>query len=251
MKTKIILHALHLLLFLSCTIKITKICGILDKNVDLIYINGQDVLISTMNIGRLAVSATREKNLLKLRVLVQNISNNRINVEPERIKIKGIKNKSHKIIDLKVWNPDKYIESLKMNQSIALSLMAIGGALRTASAGKSTTFSNSTGYIGNSVIQLNTYQTTIDNDKRNQVLKETAKELMSTKNRFDYENQILEMSLLKKHTLFTGDIIEGYVLVKNENEEYFEMSEESIIAYLIEIPFGDEIHRFKFKVIKY
>lgn len=240
-----------LLILISCTTQIIKLNGIAENNNDLIYFHGQDVLISTKKISRVALSAKKENNLIKLRVLIQNISNERLNVFPEKIKIRGVKNNSSAIVDLKVYNPEKYIETIKANQSIALSLMALGGAFKAAYAGKTTTYSNATGYIGNSTINLNTYQTTIDYDKKNQVMQETTNNLISAKNKFDFQNMVIEMSLLRKHTLFSGDILEGYVLAEKKDEGYFTMDEESFFAYVIEIPLGEELHIFKFKLSKF
>lgn len=248
-----------LLLSCGCAASITNLVGMPpeDSPDDLIYVDGNDVLMSTKAETQASVMAQKRggergyyegsATWLKLRVCIQNISDHRVNVFPDSVKVRAM-DKYLSGEDMRVYSPKKYMEKISMQQSITYGLMAAGKIMGTAlsTAGETKTRSTTTGYIGNSTINLSTSERSIDYSKREDAHRQDAAELREAGRGMAEAYTRIEMALLKKHTLFPGDVIEGDVFAKLE----YVPGKEVVpwITFAIRIRVGEDLHKFAFQV---
>ena len=128
-----------------------------------------------------------------------------------------------------VYKADKYLKKLKRAQAWKRFSMALNAALQSYNAGTSTT----TGTVGNQSVYLETD----DPAKKALVDKQNREEIQKYQRQAAILNASVENGLVKRNTLSAGYYIEGNVMVKYKKTNRF----------FINVPFGNETHRFKFR----
>ena len=152
-----------------------------------------------------------------------------------------------KTVQFKVYSADEYLKKMRKAQGWNIALMAIGGAFEANAAGTrtSTTTSNTsaniygsdgTSYTGSA----STYSTTTTRDRaaEAEVKARNRDEINTTAEQYKQINAATERGLLKVHTLFPDQSIEGTIIVK--------MNKMYAAKFVVNIPAGLDMHTITF-----
>ena len=136
------------------------------------------------------------------------------------------------ITNLDVWSSDEYIRKVNRSQTWAMALMGFAEGLSTASAGYSTTTTNSyysgnayaygsRGYVSGGYSGTSTsYTSTYDANAAYQARVLSQKRMADFSYSMAEEQEIKELGYLKRNTIYPGETISGYVHIKRIRGEY-------------------------------
>ncbi len=210
-----------------------------NDNMDVIYHEGKPVALSfgeETTVGLYCIKTT--DNELLLHVLYTNESSEkRITVIPEDIKIYGVDKQLQKK-QLKVYSAKEYLRKMQRKQNWATVALAVAGAMEAEEAAKSTSTTSAyvTGSGGYAYGSATTQ--TYDASKKAEVEARNRAEIAKTQQQYALINTAVEQGLIKSHTLFPEQRIEGNVMVK------FKKSYSN--RFIIKIPIGKEVHTIIF-----
>jgi hypothetical protein len=205
--TKMILCALlALLLFGSCGAPSMRLHPTLIADQEALFVNGRELVISQGSSSNVAMHALRKGQDLVLKVVYENTSRDEtITVRPQALRITGFDPKGE-AVDLHVYSPEEVMQRRESAQAWAMALQGVAAGLESYNTGE-------------------TSQRTQDNIEK-------------TAQGFARSNANTEQKLLKSHTLFPGDFLNGNVRANATNLGN---------RFDIVVPLGDDLHSFQFK----
>ena len=225
----------------SCAPATYRFTPQVNNEVELFYLDGNEVAKSTKDNSSVSVFASRtDSKELVLFVEYKNLSNKNINAIPEQIKVTGY-NPENETNILKTYSSKEYIRKLQKKQAWAMALQGLGQAMESYNAGSSTSTTTTTGSVYG---DLNLYgsststTTTYDYGKQAEANARNRAELEKTAAEFEEIQNATEQGLLKANTLAPNTFVSGGVMIKlkgNYNKKYE-----------VSIPFGTETHRIVF-----
>lgn len=143
------------------------------------------------------------------------------------------------VTNLEVWSSDEYIRKVNRSQAWAAALMGFAEGLSTASAGYSTSTTNSyysgsaygTGGYGSYSGSSTSYTRTYNAGAAYQAQVLSQRRMAEFSNAMAEEKEIKELGYLKRNTIYPGETISGYVHVKRIRGKYvqFNINIESVI----------------------
>lgn len=148
-----------------------------------------------------------------------------VNISANSIDLKGI------ITDLEVWSSDQYLKKVNRAQTWAAILMGVSEGLSAASAGYSTSTTNtyhsgsvythgSNGHAHSNYSGISTsYTRTYDAGAAYQASVLSQKRMADFGNAMIEEQKIKKLGYLKKNTIYPGETISGYVHIKRVKGE--------------------------------
>ena len=154
----------------------------------------------------------------------------RIDVIPEDISVMGYTVNNHHY-PLKVYSPDEYMVKERNVQEWALGLQAVSGVLAAQGAGQST--STISGSYGGTSFFAQTR--TKDGAAVANELARQKEELQQNAENYAHINTTTESRLLKAHTVFNEQIVDGIVIVKLSRRSY-----DSYYKFIITVPWVEE-----------
>lgn len=197
------------------------------------YLDGDEVLLSEKSYTTVAIlGGKNQAKEIELTLLILNISQERVDVIPDDIKVIGI-NSYGKHEELDVILPEQILKKIKNQNKINLITQAMYGFVAALNAGKNTT--SVSGNVGNTPFSgtVKTY----DYFKQYEAGILVNDELTNMKNAQESFFNIIKQSLLKKHSLFPNQQLVGSVMVKFK----------PMVEYIVEVPLGVDTHVFRFK----
>ncbi len=187
------------------------------------YYNDHEIAVSNKQNSDILLYGQESdtQNDLFFHLVCINKSSNRIDVMPDKIKVFGF-DKENKSKSLKVFTSREYIANIQTDHAWSMTFQALAGAVNAYQAGKSVTV----GSKGASV--------TYDYGKAQYISQIEQNKLANQAEQNNVQINDLEQRLIKKHSLFAGESIEGDFVVSGE----YVYSKK----YLVEIPLKDEKH---------
>lgn len=239
--------ALALLPMAGCA-RLYKLSPERDAHTDRIFIAGDEWAVVEDSHARVAISGEKVTGSeIYLKLSVTNKSEKRVDVLPDEIRVWAHEDAGKR--PLKVWSPDRYMATLRGNQTMSLAILSFANALSSADEGKKTITSTTTG--GSQSTTYGSHDTKYTRERYGEktvtvvddpAAREAARERdrrqiqeLDEQNRS--QNQRLEAALLKATTLFKGDRIEGVAIVDAADAA----------LYTVSVVLGENIYRVRFR----
>lgn len=208
----------------------------LENEHQVILYDGKELVISKLEKTDIVVfGGIISANDLAIHVYVKNKSNEPINVYPGKITVFG-RNDKNIMWAFKNVDYREYMAKIQRQQSLALALLGLAGALQAQSAGYATTTTNIFDSKGNSISAVsNTY----DASKQAAAANQNAAQINMLAQCYQNTNAQVNTMLLKSNTLFPEMEIEGIVI--------FEINSLYTQKIVLSVNLDDEIHRIEFE----
>jgi len=196
---------LVLILFYGCASTITPALYIPEQNngIKLIYRNGNPFAFGKNDSISFFVSIEPEvvvgKQYMRAWILLKNHSQNEMLIEPE--KVASIKIPDVDSVLLQPYSPYVILKDIDDKKASEMILQTIGGIVNSVTV-QPTTVQSSNG---------DTYQINDVNQKQKEILKETAASNNATEIMYEMYKSSINSGILKKHTLFPGESVNGYI----------------------------------------
>ena len=183
----------------------------LSEGQEIVYVDGYEAITEKVYVAEDAGFAVNifgytTNSVLVLQLFYGNATDQAINVLPDHITIKGVSETETALV--KVWEANEYIRKVKQQQSTALILQAVAGALEASQAGKSTTSSYGSYYGSNGYGSYRgTYSghsTTYDSSKVAEASARNTANLAAQARANENNLAYLNAVLLKRTTLVAG-----------------------------------------------
>ena len=218
----------------------------LSKDQTVVYIEGYEAITEKVYLAddgdfTVSIFGYTGKDVLILSLFYGNATNQAINVLPDQVIVEGVSDTKTELV--KVWEANKYIRKIKLNQNISLILQAFAGALEASRAGKSTTntygsYYGSTGY-GSYSGRYSGYSITSDSSKVAEVNARNTANIAAQARANEKNLAYLDAVLLKRTTLAANSYIAGVVYCDRELFSQYEIT----------VPFGNRLFFFSFKLM--
>ncbi len=219
--------------------------GLYDKNL-YVYADGYSLVFSNINeiiVGIVGYEIAVDEVLFVVNII--NRSNSNITIIPDALKVYGENDNQTEWNQLYVYTENEYSKKLDEQFKRQKGLMFFVAGMAAYNASTSTTTSNS--YTSGSISDdsgnrysgsalTSTTSKTYDPSKSTEIYNN----VYANEDRLRTQYQDQKTFQLKKHTLFPNDEKAGGVIVKKDVD--------AISRYLIEVPIGNDVHRFWFKV---
>jgi hypothetical protein len=208
-----------------------------DKNVEMVYIQGEEVGVSDMSGSRVAFYGMKEKKTLEMFVFVKNYSDKDVNVIPENIEIYKVGEDGSRS-QIKTYEPNEYIRLLQRQHNTALMFSALGKAMEDINAGESTSTVSGTGSDAYGTYTYGGTVTTTDYGEKARANSENNAQISQEARQAELLRTSVKNGLLLKTTLFPDAYISGNVMFKYKSGSKF----------IMKVPVGDEIHEVWFTI---
>jgi len=206
-----------------------------------LYHDDLEIPVSKKGVSTIAVWGEQiKRDMIRISIMYYNNGNELINIFPDEIKVYGYPYINGELKQLHILSTAETIQLLEKQKKRLTLLYAFASGFANADAGESVSTSKSYGtaytsdgeYLSGSVT---THTKTIDYDKKAEAIEQDAKVYSSIDNLYeDKEKDILKRNTIAPGTFITGDRIFKIIPGKISKR------------YMIEIPFGNNIHRFWF-----
>ena len=194
-----------------------------NRNMETLYVSGREVVwshdqhTSIALYGELISTGKGWANIILHMIYINHTENSRMDANPELIRVFGY-NKKNTRKEIKVYSPEEYVLRMKNLANIALTFQAVAVGLQN--------------YCD---LQLSNNNVSFAALKFSNALDRAQME--RTAEMYSQMIESTEYGLLKRHTLFPGEAIEGNVMVLSESS-FRE-------KYHILVPFGEDRHVFE------
>jgi len=210
------------------------------NDIEIVFLEGNEVALSVKDSTAVAIFGQKNaNNELYLYVAYKNKSvHQKANAIPSDIVVYGINEIGSKK-QFQTYSAYEYLKRMKSQQAIVLGLQAAAGIVESTNSAQSTTYTSGT-YSSSDGTSLSgsSVSTTYDYSKQAEVDARNQKDLQESIQQYKKVNSATEQGLIKKTTLFPGQMIEGYVVVKMDN--YYSK------GFLINVPIGQDVHEYRF-----
>ncbi len=196
--------------------------------VSVVYINGLAVAVSRLEKSAVGVAVDGEQgNTVFLRVAYRNNSDAPLLAQPESIELRG-RDYDGAYVSGTVYDPDRYIESLRTADSLSQAIASLGAALFPS--GPPQTAFNMSGPDGFYWGTITDYGAQAQAQQRQQL------ELQRQAAAQALQREQLSRAMLRTTTVFPGQAVEGLVVV---------VAPKAPVITVV-VPFGDEVHELQF-----
>jgi len=239
--TKYISICTLIIFIFSCASTTYRFTPVSNNEIELFYLDGNEVAISTKDNSIISIYADRKDSKeLILYLEYKNLSDKNMNAVPEEIKVEAYNDEGEQKL-LKTYSSKEYIKKIEKKQAWAMAMQGLAKGLESYNAGSSTSTTTTTGSVSG---DLNLYgsststTTTYDYGKQAEANARNRKELEETAKVFEEIKNSTEQGLLKSNTLTPNTFVSGAVMI--------ELKGSYNSKYKISIPFGLDNHNIVF-----
>jgi hypothetical protein len=189
------------------------------------YDDGRPVAVSHRENSTVSVTGEVKGSEIWLKVYYANASEDRFDVIPTEVRALGIDDFFVMGFPLKTQEPYQYMRRMRNQQSAILALHAFSAAVNTASS--------------SSDVALAIRQQTAEQSLRFETLQ------------MDAIARTTEGGLLRRNTLFPGDAVVGYIVIRGPERSGNRLNDLKFPPPLtrVTVPVGKDIHEFEFAII--